>query len=203
MKKLFLAVTLNAIAAFWLSGMAVAQLAPAGDALIQGAPGQYYLFMGEGSFTNGASFVYLNYVTGDFDTVLPSVNPDGSFSGVSLANGRVLTGQITSTSISITYNGASVSGAKLSSYGPTRPFAGRWVGILFDPTAGLGIGEAIINSQGQVFALASQGFDFDVGVGVIDGSGNFSVPLLSGRNVTGVFNPVFARFDGSLFFLLG
>lgn len=176
--------------------LATAQLAPSGEVVIQSGS-SHYLFISEGSFMFGTTFVYVDYVTGESDSISPSVSFDGTFSGVSDYTGRTINGQIQTASITFTYNGVTLTGPKASAYGQTKELAGRWLGIVFDPINGGGFGEAIIDSQGHVIVLTEQGFVEENGFGTIDANGNFSVPLLSGTTVSGVFSPIFGRFQGS------
>ena len=176
---------------------ASAQIAPGGDTVIQSPTGVYYFFHAEGTGPHGATFIYANYSTHELDAINPSVTLDGHFSGVSIATGRTITGLITSSDISFTYNGVSKSGAKESSYGPTRRFAGEWVGNIQDPNSGGGYGEAIITSHGVCFVISNQDFFSDVGVGTIDSNGNVVVPLFTGRTLSGNFAPINGVAEGS------
>lgn len=178
------------------ASFARAQVAPAGDVLLHPDSTRYYFFRSEGSFVTGATFLYVNY-QGEVDAANPTVSPNGSFSAVSNL-GRSVSGQISETTITINYNGSSVSGPKLSSYGPTRALAGLWTGPLNNSATGIGVGAAHITSQGQVIVSTSQGFSFDVGVGTVDASGNFSVPLLlSGLTMSGNAFPSFGRINAT------
>ncbi len=106
---------------FALVGLAHAQLAPAGGGTVQVVPGEYFSFDSEGTFTYGSSFTYINYNTKEFDSILTSLSANGTFSGSSPSTGRFVTGQILSSSITMTYNGVTGSAAKLSAYGPLVP----------------------------------------------------------------------------------
>lgn len=190
MKKLFpsVAVLLSAI------HLANAQLAPAGEVLIQSA-NRYFYFKSEGIFPSSTTFIYIDYGTGEFSSANPPISTNGSFSGVS-SSGKTVSGQVSSASVSINYNGSSVSAPKLSSYGPTRALAGEWTGFFINPTTGLGFGAARITSQGQVVVLDGGQFFIDAGVGTGDASGNFSAPLLSGLTISGNLFPSFGRIIG-------
>ncbi|MBA3352779.1 MAG: hypothetical protein H0U23_10205, partial [Blastocatellia bacterium] len=142
------------------------QLAPAGSVWIQGAPGEYYLFSSEGTFTYGSSFTYINYATKEFDSILTNLETNGTFSGQSSITGRVITGQVSTTSITLTYNGVSRSATKASVYGPTRVLAGNWLGLFADPSLGFGTIHAGISSQGEIVVVIYIGlFSIDAGVG--------------------------------------
>ncbi len=175
---------------------AVGQLAPAGDVLIHPDSSRYYFFRSEGIFAHSTRFIYIDYATGEYDSATPVVSESGSFSAVS-SLGRSLSGQISEATISITYNGTGVSGTKLSAYGLTRALAGEWAGFFFNPTIGIGFGGTYVTSQGQIIAFASQQFSLDIGVGTVDASGNFSVPLLSGVTISGNAFPSFGNVQGS------
>src|SRR5437588_12846681 len=127
LKSLVVALT-PLLFSIWLPNLCHGQVAPAGDVVIQNPTGVYYLFHSDGTYPNGAKFIYVNYSTPESDRIDPTVFSDGSFSGVSPATGRTLTGQIQAGSISLTYNGVSVSGATQSSFGPARRYAGDWMG---------------------------------------------------------------------------
>lgn len=172
-----------------------AQLAPAGIAFAQSGQ-QVYLFGASGTYHGGSSFIYLDYSTGQIDSLQPNVSADGSFSGTSAVTGRTLSGQIGASAVTLTYNGFTVSAPKLSSYGPTGKFAGTWTGFISDNTFGIGYAQAIITSQGQMFAIAAQS-SLDAGVGTIDTSGHFTVQLLSGLSINGTFNPSFGSASGT------
>jgi hypothetical protein len=117
-----------------LSEAAIAQIAPAGLTVIQSPPGVYYAMFADSIQPSRAVFYYLNYTTKQLDIISPGLSASGFFSGVSQSTGRMLTGQILGTSISMTYNSVTTSGAKESLYGPTRPFAGIWRGFTTDPS---------------------------------------------------------------------
>ena len=81
--------------------------------------------------------------------------------------GRSLTGQIQSTSISLTYAGVK-SGPKESLYGPTRQFAGQWLGTVSDPGIGIGFGELFVSSHNECLVFYLQGFQNNIGVGTVN-----------------------------------
>ncbi len=173
------------------------QLAPAAVVITEGAPGEHYLFRSTGSFTDSSSLYYVNYSTGEVDSILTSLQSNGTFSGISEATGRSVSGTITSSNVTFTYNGATITAPKSSSYGPTRAFAGSWVGDAFDSVIGSGSVTATVTSQGQVVVSFYQDFSFNEGFGTISASGAFFVPLLDGRTISGVFSPTNGFFSGS------
>ena len=191
MKKMFL----MGILVFLTCRFASAQVAPAGITFVQSGT-RYYLFGASGTYDHGASFIFLDFSTGLLDAITPNVSANGSFSGTSSATGRTLSGQIGATSVSFSYNGATLSGSKLSSYGLMRKFAGEWVGFISDNSFGIGFAEAQITSQGQMFVIAAQA-SLDAGVGTINAAGQFSVQLLSGRSISGTFSPSHGIATGS------
>lgn len=180
------------------AGLALGQLAPAGGGSAQVAPGEYFIFGSEGTFAYGSGFTYINYGTREFDSILTNLSPNGSFSGISQSTGRVVTGQVLSTSITMTYNGVTASASKLSVYGPTRALAGNWLGVIVDPSFGVGSLHFGVSAQGGVLVISYLGFQFDAGLGTIDENGNYVVPLLSGATATGRFLPSFGKALGSV-----
>jgi hypothetical protein len=103
-----------AVAIRLLSETSIAQVAPAGLTVIQSPPGVYYAMFADSIQPSRAVFYYLNYTTQQLDIISPSLSASGFFSGVSPSTGRMLTGQILGTSISMTYNSVTTSGAKES-----------------------------------------------------------------------------------------
>ncbi len=186
-----------------LADLGSAQLAPAGVGAVQAVPGEYFYFNSEGTFTYGSSFTDINFNTGESDFILTNVAANGSFSGVSPTTGRSVMGQILASSITITYNGITASAPKLSSYGPTRQFAGNWLGVYEDPVLGVGALHFGISSQGGVLTTTYLGSSVDHGVGTIDASGNYSVTLLNGVTLTGQFTPTYGRALGFVSSSLG
>ncbi len=132
------------------------------------------------------------------DSILTSVQSNGTFSGISAVTGRSVSGTITDSTVSFTYNGVNVSAPKSSSYGSTSTFAGVWTGTIVDPISGGGSATAVITSQGQVFVTFLQDFVLNEGFGTISASGTFFVPLLDGRTISGLFSPSSGFFIGSL-----
>jgi hypothetical protein len=179
-----------------------AQVAPAAVAITQGSPGEHYLFRSAAVSVPGA-FLYLNYGTGEIDSILTTIAADGTFSGTSQVTGRTVFGVVLASTVQFTYNGVSRSAPKASSYGPTRPLAGVWLGTFFDPNTGYGSGEAVITSQGQMVVFSFQDFFRGAGIGTIDSTGNFSVPLVDGRTISGVFAPSFGSVFGSFYLSTG
>lgn len=90
-----------------------------------------------------------------------------------------------------------MSAPKASAYGPTRKFAGKWIGFATDPTVGLETVIADINSQGQVVLLVFAGFNFTYGAGTISAAGDFSLSALNGGSSTGHFAPTMGFAIGS------
>ncbi len=195
-KKLF-SILLAVSGSILIAASALAQIAPAAVIITQGAPGEFFLFRSQGTFLSGSVFLYLNYGTGEIDSILTTIAPNGIFSGTSQITGRSVSGSVSATTVSFTYNGASRSALKDSSYGPTRSVAGVWSGSVFDPTSGAGAVTAVITSQGQVFLLGFQNFVVNAGVGTINAAGQFTIPLLDGQTTSGVFTPSFGFYSGS------
>jgi hypothetical protein len=168
---------------------AVSQVAPAGLTVIQSPPGVFYTMYCDSVQPNRAVFYYLNYTTLEFDAINPTVSASGFFSGISLSTGRMLTGQIQATTISLSYNSVARNGPKESLYGPTRQFAGQWPGTITDPGFGTGFVQLFTSSHGECFALMQQNFTSNVGMGTIDSGGRIVVPFLSGVTLSGTFAP--------------
>jgi hypothetical protein len=174
---------------------ALAQIAPAAVAMTQGGPGEHYFFRSEAAAVPSA-FLYLNYGTGEIDPILTRIAANGTFFGTSQVTGLSVSGRVLASTVNFTYNGFSGSAPTTSSYGPTRRLAGVWLGTVVDPNTGSGSGEAVITSQGQVLVFSFQDFFTGAGIGTINSSGNFSVPLVDGRTISGVFAPSLGRFSG-------
>lgn len=177
--------------------LASGQIAPAAVVITDRAPSEHYIFRCQGTFTYGSAFGYVNYATGEFDSILTSVQPNGTFSGISGSTGRSVSGTIGSSSVTFTYNGATLTASKSSSYGSTRAFAGVWTGENLDAVFGAGAVTAVITSQGQVFASFFQDFGFNAAFGTISPAGTVVLPLLDGRTITGLFSPSYGFFIGS------
>ncbi len=169
--KTFVPTALVCSLIFLTANFALGQLAPAGGGTAQVAPGEYFSFSSEGTFTYGSGFTYINYSTREFDSILTNLASNGTFSGISSSTGRVVSGQISSASITMTYNGVTASAANLSVYGPTRSLAGNWLGVLVDPLLGAGCLHFGVSAQGGVIVTSYFGFGFDAGVGTIDVNG--------------------------------
>lgn len=180
-----------------------AQLAPAGATLIQSPTGVYYAFYSDSVHRYRSVFYYVNYNTGDFDMINPTVSVSGSFSGTSATTARSLSGQIQSDSITLTYNAVTVSGAKESLYGPTRQFAGQWLGTVSDPNNGIGFGELYISSHNECFVFYLQNFNYNVGIGSISSTGFASVRLLNGVTISGAFAPANGGASGTFSYSTG
>jgi hypothetical protein len=166
-----------------------AQIAPSGGIFIQQPAGEYYIFGGNGT-QSGAAFYYLNYFTDDFDAISPiTIQANGSFSGSSSVTGRFISGQIFATSITLTYNGTTISSAKLPPYGPTKALAGGYIGSLVDSSNNVSVATLAIFANGGVVGVSIGPFGVQAGVGTIDGSGNLSITLLSGEIITATLSP--------------
>ena len=167
-----------------------AQIAPAAVAVTQGGPGEHYLFRSQGASAPGG-FLYVNYGTGELDAILVTVAPNGNFSGTSPATGRLVSGQVLSSTVNFTYNGVSLSAPKSSPYGPTRALAGAWSGTVADPNTGTGFGAAIVTSQGQVITLAAQDFLHNAGFGMERSipAETFQSRLLTEQQLAGFLHP--------------
>jgi hypothetical protein len=101
---------------------ASAQIAPAAVAIAQGGPGEYYFF-GSAAASAPSGLIYLNYGTGEIDSILTTIAADGTFSGTSQVTGRFVSGVVLASTVSFTYNGFTGSAPKAPSYGPTRSLA--------------------------------------------------------------------------------
>jgi hypothetical protein len=145
----------------------------------------------------------VNYNTQEFDSIAPTVGASGSLSGISPSTGRILFGNITGTSISLTYNGAIVNGEKESLYGPTRQYVGSWRGVVSDPTVGFGFGQLLISSHGECLTFYLQDFNYNIGIGTITSDGAASVRLLSGVTISGTFSPANGLASGTFNYSTG
>lgn len=180
------------------AGSTVAQLAPSGSIYVQQPTGVHYLFGTAGAQT-GAGFYYVNYNTSDYDIISPiQVSPNGAFSGTSQITGRTISGQVSSTNITLTYRGISVSAAKQSTYGAMQKFGGGYIGVASNPALGL-FSTTIANTvQGVAFVTSGNNSGFSIGVGRIDTLGNVSVTMLNGERLTTHFNPVNGLASGTV-----
>ena len=202
MKTSFVSALASVLVAF-IAATASAQVAPAGLTVIQSPAGVYYALYSDSVLPNRCRFYYLNYGTHEYDIINPTVSASGTFSGTSSSTGRTVTGEIQSTSISLTYNSATQSGPKESLYGPTGHYAGQWRGTVSDPTAGIGFGEFIVSSHNECLVFFRQGFQSNVGIGTINPNGIASVPLLSGVTISGTFAPANGGADGTFSLSIG
>jgi hypothetical protein len=167
-----------------IASLCSAQLAPSGRINVEQPAGVHYLF-GSGGTQSGGGFFYLNYLTGEFDVLGPvTVQSNGSFAGTSAVTGRALSGQISSSSISLTYNGVSISSAKASVYGPAAAYAGVYFGSVFEPSLGVFTAEIVLNSDGSSLLFAYNDSNVSFGIGSIDGSGHLSITTLLGEVVS-------------------
>jgi hypothetical protein len=180
-----------------------AQIAPAGLTVIQSPAGVYYVLYSDSTRPNRTAFYYLNYTTREFDSISPSVTASGSFSGTSPSTGRTVTGVIQSSTITLTYNSITKTGAKESLYGPTRQFAGQWLGTVSDPGIGIGFGELYVSSHNECFVFYLQNFQYNVGIGTITSGGFATVPLLSGVTASGTFAPANGTASGTFTYSTG
>src|SRR5262249_51642028 len=157
-----------------------AQIAPSGGLFVQQPAGVYYIFGGNGT-QSGGGFYYLNYITHEFDLIAPTIQPNGSFSGLSPITNRSINGQISATSITLTYNGATVSSPKLPTYGPTKALSGSYLGSWVDNSGNVGVATLVIFPTGLAVVVAFDSFGANAGVGAIGPFGNFSINYLSGE----------------------
>ena len=184
----FLAFLCIALSAF-VPKTARGQIAPGGSIYVQQPTGVHYIF-GSGGTKSGGGFFYVNYLTSEFDVIGPvTVSSTGSFSGVSGITGRSISGQISSTTISLTYNGATIASTKQSLYGPSAAFAGNYVGTITEPTLGV-FSANLVNFSNGVSLLVALGSSVTFGVGSIDSGGHASIKTLAGETISTTFAPV-------------
>jgi hypothetical protein len=201
--KPILALFLSLATAATLVSSASAQIAPAGLAVIQNPAGVYYVFYADSVQQYRSRFYYLNYGTKQFDVIDTTISSSGSFSGTSGSTGHTVTGQVSSTTVSLNYNGAARSGPKESLYGPTQNLAGQWRGWVSDPNIGVGYGEFYTSSHGECLVVYLQDFQYNLGIGSINTNGFGSIPLLSGVTISGTFSPVNGGAVGSFNYSTG
>jgi hypothetical protein len=183
-KLTFLAAAFGAV----LAAPARAQIAPEGGIFIQQPAGVYYIFGGNGTQSGGA-FYYLNYSTQEFDIITPTIQANGSFSGFSPITNRSINGQIFATSITLTYNGATVSSPKLPTYGPAKARSGGYLGSWVDNSGNVGVATLVILPNGLAVAISFNSFGATAGVGSIGPFGNVSITMVSGEIVSTNFSP--------------
>lgn len=180
-----------------------AQVSPDAFVSIESPTGVNYILSVGSTQPDGAVFTYINFNTSELDVMNPTVSSNGTFSGSSPITGRTLTGQITGNNVTLTYNGATKTATRESIYGPTRKFAGTYIGPIFHPTVGAASLQVTCSSNGKLLAFSFFGTQVDAGVGTIQTNGNFSVRLLSGRTASGNLLPVNGIAKGSALFSTG
>ena len=132
-------------------------------------------------------FTYANTNNGDYEVVHFDIANDGSFQGT--ANGRTLTGQVNATTITMTFAGATRTGAREPRYGPTSHLAGRFYGSYRQPNVGIGALIAVVSVNGNVLLNSFIGNAFDIAVGKINEKGDYSIRFLNGMGGFGNFGP--------------
>ena len=181
-----------------LAAASHAQIAPAGAIYVQQPSGVHYLFSAAG-VQSGGSLLYINYGTQQIDIIAPvSVSSDGRFSANSTITGRSVTGQISATSISLTYNSVTISSPKLPFHGPAQAFAGAFTGSLGNSTAGIFVTSVFNLSNGVSAAVAVGDSGVYGGVGSISSSGQFAMTLTTGERLTTLFQPVRGLASGTM-----
>lgn len=134
--------------------------------------------------TTGVIYV-LSYSSKTLDIATFSTASDGSFTVVT-PRGVQASGRFTPSTTTGVYGGQTFSAARVPFYGNTQAIAGGFSGYANDQVARTVSSLNIIASnQGEVFLLNLRGSSFDAGVGVLDSSGNFSVPTVSGDRYSG------------------
>jgi hypothetical protein len=176
----------NALVSHTMSG----QLAPSGAIHVQQPNGVHYIF-GTGGTHTGGGFFYVNYLTGQYDVIGPvSVSANGSFFGSSGLTGLSVSGQVYSTSITLTYNGTTVSSNKESLYGPSGAFAGNFLGPWTESSLGVGSGILANSSDGTSLLVSLSNNGVNIGVGSIDSGGHIYITSLAGESISTTFAPV-------------
>lgn len=176
-------VSLLALSFFITTAAAISQLAPAGSIYVQQPSGVHYLFGTAGTATGGG-FFYVNYLTGQFDVITSTTSSTGHISGNSAITGRSLSGQVSANSITLTYNGSTVTGTKVSPYGPTANLAGGYCGFISEPSLGIFFAQLAIQSNGVALLFTAGAPGVSIGIGSIDAGGHLSVKTLNGETVT-------------------
>lgn len=187
-----------------LASQVTGQLAPAGTVYIESPSGVHYIF-GSGGTTTGAGLIYINYLTQEYDIIsaIP-VSSNGSFSGTSTLTGRSISGQISATTISLTYAGSTLSGPKLSAYGSSSAFAGYYVGSVYEPSLGISYANIINLTNGKVVVVNITNDGTIIGVGSISSSGAVLLTTIYGETVSTTFSPpVNGIVQGTAFSSLG
>ncbi|MBA2271858.1 MAG: hypothetical protein H0W20_14875 [Chthoniobacterales bacterium] len=154
---------------------------------IEEPAGLHFVFETVASRPGKGVFTYANTNNGDREVVNVDIANNGSFQGTS--NGRTVTGQIRSTTITMTFAGASRTGEREPAFGPTGRFAGRFYGSYRDPAVGVGALSASISVNGKFLLNTYLGNGENIGVGRIDGNGDYSIRLLNGVQAFGNFGP--------------
>jgi len=103
--------------------------------------------------------------------------------------GRFLSGQISATSISLSYNGVTVLGPKLSFYGPVSALDGSYSGVITEPSLGVFFTTFVVYSDGVGLLFSINNSNVSIGVGTVSSNGAFSIRTLIGEVVTGTFAP--------------
>ncbi len=186
-----------------LASQGTGQLAPAGSVYIESPSGVHYIF-GSGGTSTGAGLIYINYLTQEYDIIgaIP-VSSNGSFSGTSTLTGQSISGQISATTISLTYKGATLSGPQISAYGPSSAFAGNYVGSVYEPTFGISPAHIINLTNGKVVLVNITNYGTIIGVGSISSSGAVLLTTIYGETISTTFSPVNGVAQGTAFSSLG
>ena len=169
------------LAAFlFFAGRMSAQIVFSGNFVIQQPSGVFYIFEASG-VRSAPVFTYINYNTREIDFfVAQTSSPDGSFSGSSGTTGRLLSGKVSSSSVTLTYNATTVSSGVLPAFGFSYPISGHYNGVFGSVNSGL-----IIFPNGFAYYLGDQS-----GVGSVDANGFVTIKLLSGEILSFRFAPV-------------
>ena len=131
-------------------------------------------------------FTYANTNNGDYEVVFFDIANDGSFQGSS--NGRTLTGQVNATTITMTFAGATRTGAREPRYGPTSHLAGHFYGSYRQTNVGIRALTAVISVNGNMLVNTYLGSSFDIAVGKINNRGDYVFRFLNGVEGFGNFD---------------
>ena len=87
--------------------------------------------------------------------------------GLSSITNRSINGQIFATSITLTYNGSTISSQKLPTYGPTKARSGGYLGSWVDNSGNVGVATLVILPNGLAVVISFNSFGATAGVGSI------------------------------------
>ncbi|MGI8437800.1 MAG: hypothetical protein ACR2NX_13010 [Chthoniobacterales bacterium] len=177
---------------------ASAQVALEAVAFIENPTGVHYVFQTNPGRPGTGIFTYVNTNSGDFDIVGVTISANQTFQGSSTVTARTVTGQISSASVSLSFNGVTRSGNKEPTFGATTILGGQYYGNFTDPNAGTGALQGIVSASGKFLLFSFLGSNTVLGIGTINSNGDYFVRFTSGLTGSGNFAPVSGIANGNI-----